>query len=93
MYSFPATTLIALPTDIAEMLNTWIGAKKSWNGHYTVDCNTVPNLPDFTFYLGGKSYPLKATDYILNIQGSRLSPFAPMDINSPDGGSIWIVGE
>jgi hypothetical protein len=90
---FPGTSLIALPTDIAEMLNTQIGAKKSWNGQYTVDCNTVPNLPDLTLYLGGKPYPLKATDYILNVQGSCLSSFTPMDINLPDGGSIWIVGE
>jgi len=75
------------------MLNTQIGAKKSWNGQYTVDCNTVPNLPDLTLYLGGEPYPLKATDYILNVQGSCLSAFTAMDINLPDGGSIWIVGE
>ena len=93
MRSFPGTSLIALPTDIAEMLNTQIGAKKSWNGQYTVDCSTVPNLPDLTFYLGGKPYPLKGTDYILNVQGSCLSAFTPMDINLPDGGSIWIIGE
>ena len=93
MSSFPGTSLIALPTDIAEMLNTQIGAKKSWNGQYTVDCNTVPNLPDLTLYLGGKPYPLKGTDYILNVQGSCLSAFTAMDINLPDGGSIWIIGE
>ena len=91
--SFPGTSLIALPTDIAEMLNTQIGAKKSWNGQYTVDCNTVPGLPDLTFYLGGKPYPLKATDYILNVQGTCLSAFTAMDIELPDGSKIWIVGE
>jgi len=87
------TSLIALPTDIAEMLNTQIGAKKSWNGQYTVDCNTVPGLPDLTFYLGGKPYPLKATDYILNVQGTCLSAFTAMDIELPDGSKIWIVGD
>ena len=85
--------MIALPTDIAEMLNTQIGAKKSWNGQYTLDCNTVPSLPDLTFYLNGEPYPLKGTDYILNVQGTCLSAFTGMDINLPDGGSIWIVGE
>jgi len=93
MCSFPGTSLIALPTDIAEMLNTQIGAKKSWNGQYTVDCSTVPDLPDLTFYLGGKPYPLKGTDYILNLQGTCMSSFTAMDINVPGGGSIWIVGE
>ena len=92
-HSLAGTSLIALPTDIAEMLNTQIGAKKSWNGQYTVDCNTVPGLPDLTFYLGGKPYPLKATDYILNVQGTCLSAFTAMDIELPDGSKIWIVGE
>lgn len=74
------------------MLNTQIGAKKSWNGQYTVDCATVPSLPDLTFNLGGKPYPLKSTDYILNLQGTCMSAFTGLDINLPDGGSIWIIG-
>ena len=87
------TSLIALPTDIAEMINTQIGAKKSWNGQYTVDCNTVAALPDLTFKFGGKPYTLAATDYTLNVQGTCISAFTGMDINLPDGGSIWIVGD
>ena len=75
------------------MLNTQIGAKKSWNGQYTVECSKVPELPDLILHLGGKPYPLAATDYILNVQGSCLSAFTPMDINLPGGGSIWIIGE
>ena len=75
------------------MLNAQIGAKKSWNGQYTVDCKTVPDLPDLSFHLGDKEYPLKATDYILNVQGSCLSAFTGMDIDMPDGSSIWIIGE
>ncbi|KAG8768439.1 Vacuolar protease A [Ceratobasidium sp. 428] len=87
------TSLIALPTDIAEMINTQIGAKKSWNGQYTVECNTVPSLPDLSFKFGGKLYTLKGTDYTLNVQGTCISAFTGLDINLPDGGSIWIVGD
>jgi len=87
------TSLIALPTDIAEMLNAQIGAKKSWNGQYQVDCAKVPSLPDLSFQFGGKPYPLKATDYILNVQGTCISAFQGMDLNLPDGGSIWIIGD
>jgi saccharopepsin len=87
------TSLIALPTDIAEMINTQIGAKKGWNGQYSVECNTVPNLPDFTFTFGGKPYPIKATDYILEVQGTCISSFTGMDIPMPGGGSLWIVGD
>ncbi|KAI6164897.1 Asp-domain-containing protein [Pisolithus thermaeus] len=79
------TSLIALPTDIAEMLNTQIGATRSWNGQYQVDCSTVPSLPDLP-------YPLKSSDYILNLQGTCISSFTGLDINLPDG-AIWIIGD
>ncbi|KZT05507.1 endopeptidase [Laetiporus sulphureus 93-53] len=87
------TSLIALPTDMAEMLNTQIGATKSWNGQYTVDCSKVPDLPDLTFTFNGNSYPLKGTDYILEVSGTCMSAFTGMDIQMPGGGSLWIVGD
>ena len=73
------------------MLNTQIGAKKSWNGQYTVDCSKVPALPDLSFYFNGKAYPLKGTDYILEVQGTCISAFTGLDINLP-GGALWIIG-
>jgi saccharopepsin len=85
------TSLIALPTDIAEMLNTQIGAKKSWNGQYQVDCAKVPDLPELSFYFAGVAYPLKGSDYVLEVQGTCISAFTGMDINLP-GGSLWIIG-
>jgi len=84
--------LIALPTDVAEMLNTQIGAKRSWNGQYTVDCSTVSSLPDLSFYFNGKAYPLKGSDYVLNVQGTCISSFTGLDINLP-GGALWIIGD
>ncbi|KAF9821163.1 hypothetical protein IEO21_00771 [Rhodonia placenta] len=87
------TSLIALPTDMAEMLNTQIGAQRQWNGQYTVDCATVPNLPELTLTFSGKPYPLKGTDYILEVQGTCMSAFTGMDIQMPGGGSLWIVGD
>ncbi|KXN89622.1 Vacuolar aspartic protease [Leucoagaricus sp. SymC.cos] len=86
------TSLIALPTDFAEMLNTQIGAKKTWTGQYTVDCSKVPSLPELTFHFGGRAYPLKGTDYILNVQGTCISAFTGMDINLP-WGNLWIIGD
>lgn len=66
------TSLIALPSDIAELINKELGAKKSWNGQYTLDCALVPDLPDFTLYFGGKPYVLEGKDYILEVQGELL---------------------
>lgn len=73
------------------MLNTQIGAKRSWNGQYTVDCAKVPSLPVLNLHMGGKAYPLEGRDYILEVQGTCISAFTGLDINIP-GGSLWIVG-
>jgi hypothetical protein len=86
------TSLIAVPTDIAEMLNTMIGAKRSWNGQYTVDCSKVPNLPDISFYFDGQAYPLKGSDYVPEIQGTCVSAFTGVDIEL-SAGNLWIVGD
>lgn len=88
---FTGTSLIAVPVDVAEMLNSQIGAKKSWNGQYTVDCTKVPDLPDLTFYFNEKPYSLHGTDYVLEVQGTCISAFTGLDINLP-GGSLWIIG-
>ncbi|KAG7096932.1 hypothetical protein E1B28_004332 [Marasmius oreades] len=84
------TSLIALPTDMAEMLNAQIGAKKSWNGQYTVDCNRVASLPALTLTFGGKPFPLKGTDYILEVQGTCISSFTGLDM---PGSPLWIIGD
>jgi len=87
------TSLIALPSDMAELLNAQIGATRNWNGQYTVPCEKVPNLPDLTFYFGGKPYPLKGSDYILEVQGTCMSSFTGLDIKMPNGDALWIVGD
>jgi saccharopepsin len=86
------TSLIVMPSDVAEMLHKEIGATKSWNGQYTVDCATVPDLPDFTLWFDGKPYPLKGEEYILNAGGTCISSFTGMDIPAPVG-PLWIVGD
>ncbi|KAK4699366.1 saccharopepsin, partial [Phenoliferia sp. Uapishka_3] len=86
------TSLIALPTDVAEIINKEIGAKKSWNGQYTVECETVSSLPSLTLYFGGLPYEISAEDYILNVQGTCISSFTGMDIPAPLG-PIWIIGD
>lgn len=86
------TSLIVMPSDIAEMLNKEIGATKSWNGQYTVDCNTISKLPELSFFFGGKEYALSGEDYVLNAGGTCISSFVGMDIPAPVG-PLWIVGD
>ncbi|OMJ10393.1 Vacuolar protease A [Smittium culicis] len=86
------TSLIACPTMVADMINEKIGATKNFAGQYMVDCSTIPSLPDFSMYFGGKEFVLKASDYILNVQGQCMSGFMGLDIPEPLG-PIWVVGD
>ena len=82
------TSLIALPSTLAELLNKEIGAKKSFNGQYTVDCKKRDELPDMTFTLTGHNFTISPYDYILEVQGSCISsffgssPFQPTYVDS-----------
>ena len=70
------------------MLNAQIGAKKSWNGQYMVNCSKVPDLPELSFFFNGNAFPLRGSDYVLEVQGTCISSFTPMDL--PEG--LWIIG-
>ncbi len=77
------TSLIALPSTLAELLNKEIGAKKSYNGQYTVDCSKRDSLPDMSFTLSGYNFSITPYDYILEVQGSCISSFMGMVSSSP----------
>lgn len=73
-------------------MNNLIGAQSIGDGLYTVECSSVSNLPDISFYFGGKAYPLNASDYILEDQGTCISPFTALDHIDASLGSLWIIG-
>jgi len=76
------------------MINIQIGAKQdALTGAYTIDCALAPSLPEITFHFGGKPFTLKGTEYIVDLGGNCMSPFMGIDIPTPDGGDIWIVGD
>jgi len=86
------TSLIALPSALAEHLNKEIGAKKSFNGQYTIECEKRDSLPDLTFTLTGHNFTIGPYDYILEVQGSCISSFMGMDFPEPVG-PLAILGD
>lgn len=86
------TSLIALPSGLAEVLNAEIGAKKGWSGQYAVDCESRDQLPDLTFTFNGYNFTIGPYDYTLEVSGSCISAFTPMDFPEPVG-PLAIIGD
>ena len=86
------TSLITLPSQLADMLNAQMGAKKGYNGQYSIDCAKRDSLPDITFGLSGYNFTLGPEYYILEVSGSCISTFTPMDIPAP-AGPLAILGD
>ncbi|KAH3678401.1 hypothetical protein WICMUC_001418 [Wickerhamomyces mucosus] len=86
------TSLIALPSGLAEILNAEIGAKKGWSGQYAVECDTRDSLPDLTFTFSGYNFTITPYDYTLEVSGSCISAFTPLDFPAPIG-PLAIIGD
>lgn len=86
------TSLITLPSDMAEIINAQIGAKKGWTGQYTIECSARAKLPDLTFTLDGNDFVLSPFDYTLEVSGSCISVITPMDFPDPIG-PMAILGD
>ncbi|KAJ1678110.1 aspartic proteinase precursor, partial [Spiromyces aspiralis] len=86
------SSLLVIPSVLAELINKKIGATKNWAGQYTVACERVPSLPPLSLTLGGHKFELNSEDYILNVQGQCMSGFMGMDVPEPLG-PIWIIGD
>jgi saccharopepsin len=65
--------MLSGPTSLKRFRNKEIGAKKSWNGQYTVDCDKRAGMPDLTFTLTGYDFTITSQEYILEVQGSCIS--------------------
>ena len=86
------TSLIALPSQLAEMLNAQIGAKKNYAGQYAIECEKRDSLKDVSFKLAGHDFTLSPYDYILEVSGSCISTFMGMDFPEPVG-PLAILGD
>ncbi|ENN83175.1 hypothetical protein YQE_00465, partial [Dendroctonus ponderosae] len=91
------TSLLTSPSAEIKALNKIIGAVELLAGEYFIDCNKIPTLPPINFVLGGKSFTLEGSDYILEVDtglgiNECISGFMGLDVEAP-AGPLWILGD
>ena len=59
------TSLLAVPTIVADMINKKIGAKKDFYGQYVVECDKRQSMPKFGLQFNGKLFTLTGYEYVL----------------------------
>jgi Eukaryotic aspartyl protease len=73
------TSLVTGPrAEIAKLAKS-IGAKANIVGEYTVDCETIDELPDVVFRIDGNDYAVPGKETIIQAQGTCLFAFMGMD--------------
>ncbi|XP_028843437.1 cathepsin D-like isoform X2 [Denticeps clupeoides] len=88
------TATINGPSKDIAAIHRIIGAFPLDGQKHSVDCRSVPRLPEITFYLGGKEFTLAGKDYILMERMEKglvcLSTFMALDVTP--GYSEWALG-
>merc|ERR1711988_511083 len=85
------TSLLVAPPDVVSAFGKKIGATLVMGKEWTLDCSKVAGLPDLDIMIGGKNFPLKGSDYVLNVSGECLLGMMGMDL-SREGLSL-ILGD
>jgi len=85
------TSLITGPTKDITAIAHHIGAKKTITGQFTVDCDTLDDIPDIEWTLDGTPYVVAGKNLVL--QSAGMCIFAMMGIDFPSPGPKWILGD
>ena len=57
----------------------------------TIDCEKVDDIPEITWTIDGKDYPVPGKDLVISAAGTCL--FAMMGMDFPKPGPQWILGD
>ncbi|MCJ1286876.1 Vacuolar protease A [Xylographa opegraphella] len=87
------TSLIGLPTSLAEYINEEMGATRHSNVQYSTECDKRSGLPDLTFTFSGYDFVIGPEDYIFDYKGGCISALMSVDMPADRAaGSFAIIG-
>jgi Eukaryotic aspartyl protease len=97
------TSLIGGPPQDIAILAQLAGAVPDIYGQYFIDCHTIDQVPDVSFWIQGKDYVLRGQDTIIRIHGLCLFGFFEFEAEGDDNTTTmqqqvlsypeWILGD
>ena len=86
------TSLLAGPDKEIQKLASVVGAKKLFNGEYTVDCTKISYLPPVEITILATKFTLQPSEYVITSSQVCLLGFVGLNIPEPVG-PLWILGD
>lgn len=86
-----STSIIGPPEDIKKIHDA-IGAKALFFGRYTVDCDTIKQLPRIHFVLQGKNFTLKGPSYVTKFSYMYMKVCLSSFEEDPGNSGLWVLG-
>ncbi|KAM8795711.1 gastricsin [Eudromia elegans] len=88
------TSLLTAPQQIFSELMEYIGAEADDEDQYVVSCSNIQSLPTLSFVIGGTSFPLAPSAYVLQSNSGVCSVgIEPTYLASQNGQPLWILGD
>ena len=85
------TSLLTGPSSYVNEMATKLGAIEIGDGQYLTSCN-YDGFPDMEFKIGGVTYTLTPSDYLIPDGKKCLFAILGMDVPAPMG-PLWILGD